>query len=166
MMIMQPTRTLLCFAAAPLAVTVIASLCKLAPTPLALVEDAFVLFYPVVLIGGCVSGMRSALLATALAAVATDHLFLTSIYSSAGHRINQDAWLTTFVLGGTILSVVAGALRELARAPTDAHRVHVDQRHVDIRRPSAVRSRAWRLMPEVAAHDRAGDELGVVRRAG
>jgi K+-sensing histidine kinase KdpD len=130
-MIMRPIRTLLCFATAPLAVTVIAFLCELAPT--ALVEDPFMLFYPVVLIGGCVGGMQSALLATALAAIATDRLFLTSIYSSAGHSTNQDAWLTTFVFGGAILSVVAGALRERARTLTGAHRVRTEQRRIDIR---------------------------------
>jgi hypothetical protein len=162
-MIMRSIPTLLRFAAAPLAVVALACLHKLAPTPLALVEDPFVLFYPVLLVGACVGGMHSALLATALAAIATDRLFLTSINFAAGHRVDQDAWLTTFVFGGAILSVVVGALRELARTLTDTDRERAAQRHVDIHRPLR---RVWHVMPEVAAHDRAGDRLDVVRPAG
>jgi len=161
---MRPIRTLLCFAAAPLAVVVLAILCKLAPQRLALVEDPFMLFYPVVLIGACVGGTQSALLATALAAIATDRLFLTSIYSSAGHSSNQDAWLTTFVFGSAILSVVAGALRARARTLTNARQVHSEEPRIDERRLAGVQPDAWRFLPD--GNDGGPARLDVVARTG
>ena len=159
----MPIRTLLRFATAPVAVVVLAFLCKLAP--LKFIDDPFLLFYPVLLVGACVSGMQSALLATALAAVATDHLFFTSMYSAAGHSSSQDAWLTTFVFGGAILSVVVGALRELARPRTKARPEPGAEPRIDPVRPLAPRRRrVWRFMP--AAHDAGPARLDVVPRPG
>ena len=84
-------------------------------------ESPFLLFLAAVMVSAWYGGAGPGLLATGLAALASDFFFMEPLYSFSGYNRQQGVRLAQFVLEGAVISLLGGALhRARQRAETSA----------------------------------------------
>ncbi len=93
----------------------IALLIKLLLDPLMTEETPFLLFFAAVMISALSGGIEAGVLATVLAALISDYLFLTPTYSFFGHNLGQNLRLIVFVLEGLLISWIVAAVNTTKR---------------------------------------------------
>ncbi len=88
---------------------------KLLLEPLIGLEDPCLLFSGAVMVSACYGGLRTGLLATALAAVLANYFFLAQLYLDRISSLGQVLQLFAFVLEGLLISGAVAALQAAKR---------------------------------------------------
>ena len=105
----------------------LAVLLKLLLAPLIAQESPFLLLFAAVMVGTWYGGLGPGLLATALAALSSDYLFLGSTHSVLHNRPGQNLELGLFVFQGVLINMLIPALQdakhraEVSRLKADRH---------------------------------------------
>ena len=111
----------------------VALLVKLLLDPLIEEESPFLLFFGAVLVGAWLGGLGPGLLATALAALVSDYLFLSPAPTFLVDDFGQGIRLALFVLEGAFISLLVATMRS-ARRQAEARTLQSRRDQEDLRR--------------------------------